>query len=158
MEPIETTDEPAPDFADDEDLRPGELRLMHDLAERRERLEARARELDEREALLAAAEEKLVAKQERLETLRNEIEQLVDRFQDSQKKEASLLRQTYRNMKPKAAAAIFNELEMSTLLDVVRGMPARNLAPILADMAPEKARQVTQELALREELPELPQQ
>lgn len=158
MEPLETTDAPASEFAgDDGELKPGELRLIHDLAKRRERLEERARELDEREALLAAAEDKLVAKQKKLEALREEIETLVARFDDAQEKEATLLRQTYQNMKPKAAAAIFNDLDMKTILDVVRGMPARKLAPILADMTPPKARTVTQELAIQEELPELPQ-
>ncbi len=157
MEPIEMTDEAGPDFQAEGDLQPGELRLMHDLAKRRERLERRERALDEREALLSAAEQRLVTKQQQLEELRQRIEDLVARFDEGQEEETSVLRQTYQNMKPKAAASIFNDLDMTTLLDVVRGMPARRLAPILAAMNPEKARMVTQELALREELPTIPE-
>lgn len=158
MRPLEMTDEEVPDFSASEDgLRPGELRLMHDLAKRRELLDERKRSLDEREAVLAAAEQKLVEKQRQLEGLKKRIENLVTRYDQTQEEETSVLRQTYQNMKPKAAAAIFNDLDMETLLDVVRGMPARKLAPILADMSPEKARLVTQELALREELPTVPQ-
>lgn len=157
MQPLEMTSEEAPDFTDEENLRPGELRLMHDLAKRREQLEARDRALDEREAILAAAEQKLVDKQRQLQNLRRQIENLVSQYDQAQEEETSILRQTYQNMKSKAAASIFNDLEMETLLNVVRGMPARRLAPILADMAPEKARLVTRELSLREELPNLPQ-
>jgi flagellar motility protein MotE (MotC chaperone) len=157
MQPLETTDEEALDFEAKGDLRPGELRLMHDLAKRREALEVRERALNDRAALLSAAEQRLVAKQDQLETLRTEIEKLVARFDQSQEDEASVLRQTYQNMKPKSAASIFNDLDMPTLLDVVRGMPARRLAPILAAMNTEKARMVTQELAMREDLPSLPQ-
>ncbi|MBP5856944.1 hypothetical protein KAJ83_07985 [Marivibrio halodurans] len=157
MKPLEMTDEASPEIEADGDLRPGEMRLIHDLAKRREQLEGRERELDEREALLSAAEQRLVTKQRQLEQLRQDIEDLVARYDKSQEEETSVLRQTYQNMKPKSAAAIFNDLDLSTLLDVVRGMPARTLAPILAAMSPEKARIVTQELALREELPTLPQ-
>lgn len=157
MQPLEMTDEAAPDYEGNRDLLPGEMRLMHDLAKRRERLEQRERQLDEREALLSAAEQRLVTKQRQLEQLRQDIQDLVAQYDTEQEEETSVLRQTYQNMKPKSAAAIFNDLELSTLLDVVRGMPARRLAPILAAMNTEKARIVTQELALREELPTVPQ-
>lgn len=157
MKPLEMTNEAAPEIETDGELLPGEMRLIHDLAKRREQLESRERKLDEREALLSAAEQRLVTKQRQLEQLRQDIEDLVARYDKSQEEETSVLRQTYQNMKPKSAAAIFNDLELSTLLDVVRGMPARILAPILAAMNTEKARIVTQELALREELPTLPQ-
>ncbi|MEQ8604428.1 MAG: hypothetical protein RIB45_14020 [Marivibrio sp.] len=158
MAPLPTTDEAAPDFQTEAgDLRPGELRLMHDLAKRREKLDQRERRVEEREALLAAAEQRLVTKQQQLEQLRQEIEELVARYDQNQEEETNVLRQTYETMKPKDAAAILNDLEIDILLDVVRGMSARRLAPILAAMNPEKARTVTEELALREELPNLGQ-
>lgn len=158
MQPLATTDEDAPDFQTGSgDLRPGELRLMHDLAKRREMLEERERRIDEREALLSAAEQRLVTKQQQLEQLRQDIEELVARYDQTQEEETNILRQTYETMKPKDAAAILNDMELDILLDVVRGMSARRLAPILAAMNPEKARTVTQELALREELPNLGQ-
>ena len=130
---------------------------MHDLAKRREMLDERERRIDEREALLSAAEQRLVTKQQQLEQLRQDIEELVARYDQTQEEETNILRQTYETMKPKDAAAILNDMELDILLDVVRGMSARRLAPILAAMNPEKARTVTQELALREELPNLGQ-
>ena len=50
-------------------------------------------------------------------------------------------------MKPKAAAAIFDELELPILLEVIDQMSERRVAPILADMNPIKAKEVTADLA-----------
>ena len=53
-------------------------------------------------------------------------------------------------MKPKEAADILNELELSVVLGVVQRMNVRRLAPVLAAMDAEKARAVTRALASRE--------
>jgi flagellar motility protein MotE (MotC chaperone) len=50
-------------------------------------------------------------------------------------------------MKPRDAAAIFNDLDMPVLLAVVDRMKEAKAAPVLAAMQTEKARQVTAELA-----------
>ncbi len=55
-------------------------------------------------------------------------------------------------MKPKAAAEIFNRLEMPILIRVVERMRAPKSADVLARMDPAKAKQVTAELAKRTEL------
>ena len=68
-------------------------------------------------------------------------------------KVASLVR-IYENMKPKDAARIFEELDMDTLLLVAERMKERSLAPIMANMDPGKARDVTVDLARRRQLPE----
>ena len=44
---------------------------------------------------------------------------------------------------------------IETTLDVVDGMRENKAAPILADMAPEKAKAVTMELAARRRLPDV---
>ncbi|MFN7401895.1 MAG: MotE family protein, partial [Alphaproteobacteria bacterium] len=53
----------------------------------------------------------------------------------------------YEAMKPLDAAAIFNEMEMPILLEVIDKMSERKVAPVLAGMNPKRARDVTQELA-----------
>ena len=53
----------------------------------------------------------------------------------------------YEGMKPDEAAAIFNELDMPILLDVIGKMSERKVALVLANMNPKRARDVTQELA-----------
>jgi flagellar motility protein MotE (MotC chaperone) len=50
-------------------------------------------------------------------------------------------------MKPRDAAAIFNDLDMQVLLQVVDRMKEAKAAAVMAAMQPEKARQVTTELA-----------
>ena len=62
----------------------------------------------------------------------------------------------YENMKPKAAAGVFEELDMDILLEVVGRMKERKVAPILAMMTPTKAKEVTFELAQRQQLPVAP--
>ena len=56
-------------------------------------------------------------------------------------------------MKPKDAAKIFEELEMTTLLEVAERMKERKLAPVMAKMNPERAREITVELRDLRELP-----
>jgi len=62
----------------------------------------------------------------------------------------------YSNMKPKDAATIFNELDMGVLLDVMQSMTARKVAPIIASMDADRARQLTQQLAERRDVPQIP--
>jgi flagellar motility protein MotE (MotC chaperone) len=50
-------------------------------------------------------------------------------------------------MKPKDAARIFEELEMDTLLPVTERMNERKLAPVMAEMNPAKAKDITEQLA-----------
>jgi flagellar motility protein MotE (MotC chaperone) len=50
-------------------------------------------------------------------------------------------------MKPRDAALIFNELDMQVLLQVVDRMKEAKAAAVMAAMQPDKARQVTTELA-----------
>lgn len=145
------------EFGDVANLTPGELRLLHDLAKRRQALEQSEREIAEREALLRAAEQQLVVKQRQLEQIRGEIRDLIQLHDAEQQEEQERLRRIYSAMKPRAAAAIFNDLDMDTLLAVMRGMSPRVVAPILADMNPERARLLTRELAELRELPTLPQ-
>ena len=55
-------------------------------------------------------------------------------------------------MKAKAAAEIFNRLEMPVLIRVVERMREPKSADVLARMDPLKAKQVTTELARRSKL------
>ena len=53
----------------------------------------------------------------------------------------------YENMKPADAARIFDELDLPIMLEVVDKMSERKAAPILANMNPLKAKELTVELA-----------
>jgi len=62
----------------------------------------------------------------------------------------------YEAMKPREAATIFDGLDMPVLLDVVEKMKDQKVAPIFAQMKPERSREVTARLAERRKLPPTP--
>ncbi len=59
----------------------------------------------------------------------------------------------YVKMKPKQAARVFIKLDMQILLEVIERMKESKSALILAQMAPDKVREITRELATRRRLP-----
>ncbi len=134
-------------------LTPAEIEILMRLAERRDELEARGRELEAREGLLRAAEIRIERRVAELEDLRGVIEERIKVFDTQQEKKLGSLVKIYENMKPKDAAQIFEELEMSTLLEVAERMKERKLAPVMAQMNPERAREITVELRDLRELP-----
>lgn len=130
-----------------------EIDLLQQLAERRESLDQRERVLDERMGLLQAAEARINSKVEQLRALQTAIEEkIVDHESQENEKMARLVR-IYENMKPKEAARIFETLDISTLLLVAELMNERKLAPVMAQMNPERAREITVELTRARQLP-----
>ncbi|MEQ9609590.1 MAG: hypothetical protein RLN99_18170 [Kiloniellaceae bacterium] len=130
-----------------------ELQLLQSLSQRREELEQRARDIDEREILLKAAEQRIDQKIKDLERLQASIEAVLIQHDEQTEEQMQSLVRIYESMKPKDAARIFEELDMDVLLEVVERMKERKTAPILAQMNPERAKEVTLELAQRRELP-----
>jgi flagellar motility protein MotE (MotC chaperone) len=133
-------------------LSQSEIEVLHQLAERRAALDRRERQLDRLAALLATAEANLAAQLERLEQLRAEIAATVAAHDAKDEAKLADLVKIYETMKPKAAAEIFNRLEMPILIRVVERMRTPKSADVLARMDPAKAKQVTAELARRTEL------
>lgn len=130
-----------------------EMALLQSLSQRREELEQRAREIDEREVLLKAAEQRIDQRIGELERLQASIEALLVEHDEQAEAQMQSLVKIYESMKPKDAARIFEELDMEVLLDVIERMKERKTAPILAEMNPQRAKSVTLELAQRRELP-----
>lgn len=130
-----------------------EVDVLQQLAKRREALDVRARQLDEREALIQAAEQRMDQKMGELKALQAMVEDLLKKRSDEQEAELKSLVKMYENMKPKDAAQVFEELDMDVLLDVVERMNERKAAPILALVTPTRAKEITFELASRKELP-----
>ncbi|HEY9078910.1 hypothetical protein [Magnetovibrio sp.] len=135
-------------------LTQSEIDLLQKLAERRVEIDARARELDSRVALLAAAESRIDRKIQDFKALQATIESLIKTYDEQQDAKLMSLVKIYENMKPKDAALIFEELEMDVLLQVAERMKERSLAPIMAKMNPQRAREVTVELNALRKLPE----
>lgn len=130
-----------------------EVDVLQQLAKRREELDLRTRQLDEREALVQAAEQRMEQKMAELKALQAVLEELLKKRSDEEEAELKSLVKMYENMKPKDAAQVFEEMDMDVLLDVVERMNERKAAPILALITPTRAKEITFELAQRRVLP-----
>jgi flagellar motility protein MotE (MotC chaperone) len=133
-----------------------EVDVLQQLSKRRIELDAKARELDEREALVAAAEQRMDQKMAELKAMQSTLQDLLKKRSEAEETQLQSLVRIYENMKPKAAAGVFEELDMDILLEVVSRMKERKVAPILAMMTPTKAKELTFELAQRQQLPIAP--
>ena len=133
-----------------------ELDILQSLAQRRDKLEERSKEVDLKEKLLEATEMRINDKVSEIKSLKVEVQKLLDEYNTKEKAKVQGLVKIYENMKPKDAAQIFNELEMPILLEVVDQMSARKVAPVLANMDPMRAKDVTRELSEYRKLREIP--
>ena len=134
-------------------LTQSEIDLLQQLAERREQIEIRERDIERRVGQLQAAEQRIERRVAELKTLQSTIEGLLKTHQTEENAKIASLVKLYETMKPKEAARIFQQLEMDTLLRVVERMSERKLAPIMASMTPDKAKEVTIELTRLRQLP-----
>jgi flagellar motility protein MotE (MotC chaperone) len=139
------------------DLTDAEFGLLQNLAQRREDLDRQARDreqaLDLRDGLLKAAEKRLDDKIARLSELQASLDGLLKKYDSKTDAQLQSLVKTYEAMKPRDAARIWDELDMSVLIQLVEHMREQKAAPILAAMNPETAKRVTDELVHRRQLP-----
>ena len=124
-----------------------ERAVLLELRQRREELDARDAALAARESLLAAAGQKLSARVAELQALQKKLEALDAARKEREDASWQGLVKLYEAMKPRDAATIFNDLEMPVLLQVVDRMKEAKAAPVLAAMQPDKARDLTAQLA-----------
>jgi flagellar motility protein MotE (MotC chaperone) len=124
-----------------------ERKLLQDLRQRRKELDARADAVATRESVLAATEQKLAARVTELQALQRKLEGLDTAQKQKEDSGWQGLVKLYEVMKPKEAATIFNDLSMPVLLQVLDRMKDAKAAAVMAAMNPEKARDVTAELA-----------
>ncbi|MDQ7247316.1 MotE family protein [Dongia sedimenti] len=133
-----------------------EVDVLQQLSKRRAELDAKARQLDERETMVTAAEQRMDQKMAELKAMQSTLQDLLKQRSAAEETQFQSLVKIYENMKPKAAAGVFEELDMDILLEVVSRMKERKVAPILAMMTPTKAKELTFELAQRQQLPVAP--
>lgn len=124
-----------------------EIAVLESLSERREKLDKLERELALKEKVLQATESRIDQKIAELTSMSTELKELLVTYEKEEDAKISSLVKIYEAMKPKDAARIFNDLDMNILLMVVDRMSERRVAPVLAGMDPQKARDVTQQLA-----------
>lgn len=134
-----------------------EVDLLENLSKRRDELDQREKDLDVKSKVLDATQKRIDDKLAEMKTLEASLSKIVAQYNEKQDAQIASLVKIYEQMKPAQAAAIFNELDMTILLEVIDKMSERKVAPVLALMDPKKARDVTQELAaMRKSAPKVP--
>lgn len=145
---------PAPAPGAKEKVSP-ENELYRQLQGRREQLDKRAQELDARESLSLVAEKRIEQKIKEMEGLRTQLQALVGQASEAQQAQLDNLVKIYEIMKPKEAAKIFETLELPILLGVVQKMKPARTAAVMAEMNPEKAKEITTALTKQDQLPQV---
>jgi flagellar motility protein MotE (MotC chaperone) len=134
-----------------------ELDVLQKLAERRVELNRRSQRLDTRGRLLQATEKRIEAKLNDLAKVQNTISALLKTHDKEQEAKFRSIVKIYETMKPKAASRIFEQLDMTVLLDIIERMREVKASAIISKMSSEKAKSVTIALAERRSLPKLDQ-
>ena len=124
-----------------------ERALLGDLRQRRAGLDSRAQALDLREHVQSAAEKRLSARLDELMSLQQRLEQVEGARKAHDEANWRAMVKLYETMKPRDAAAIFNDLDRPVLLQIVDRMQERRASMVLAAMQPERARDLTAALA-----------
>ena len=127
----------------------GERAVLESLNQRRQELEARARELDVRENLLAATEKRIQARLSEIKEAEARINATAHKKDEAEAARFKGLVSMYENMKAKDAAKIFDRLDMRVLLELSAQINPRRMSDILALMSPEVAERLTGEIAAR---------
>ncbi|MAL09250.1 MAG: hypothetical protein CMF74_06265 [Maricaulis sp.] len=145
---------PADGFATRVGASPSELEVLRALSERRRLQNARAEELDTREALLEAAEQRVDSRITELRTLRDEIESLIGSLSEAEEAEMERIVAIYRGMDPGDAAERLAALDARTQVQIAARMPARNFSAILGEMPVPQAASLTMLIAARNDVPD----
>ena len=124
-----------------------EGQLLERLAARRAELEQYEQDLALRASLVDAAEKRIAERATTLEALEAQISTLVDQRTEMESGQFAGIVAMYESMKPKDAAAIFDNLDMDVLLRVAKTMSPRKMAPILAEMDAVRAQELTVKMA-----------
>lgn len=140
---------PAPSFADMAGLSQSEVAILQSLGQRRAQLDQRATEMETRSGLLSAAERRLEERVAELRRLETSVNELLGKLDEEQERRMTGLVDVYQRMRARDAAQVFDGLDDDTLLDVASRMRQQNLAEIMGQMQPVRARELTRMLAAR---------
>lgn len=124
-----------------------ELEILQSLDKRRQELHDRDQDISLKESSLSVIDKNINDKITELEALQKELKSILTQYEAKEDEKILRLVKVYENMKPQEAAKIFEQLQMSILLEVAHKMKEVKLAPILAKMDAQKAKELTVELA-----------
>lgn len=126
-----------------------EVQVLQTLRDRHDQLNILEEELKLKKDLLEAIQNEIIQKIDKLEKLRLEVNG--DDGQLGGSSNYGKLVKIYEGMKAKEAAKIFDALQINVILGVAQQMKENKLAAIVAEMQPEKARDLTMALATKKD-------
>ena len=124
-----------------------ERAVLEGLRARRGELDAREQAMATRELVLAATEKRIAQRIDELGALQRRLQAFDQRLSEREEAGWRQMVKLYEGMRPRDAAAIFDDLESPVLIQLLDRMGERKAAPILGAMKPDRARSVTAELA-----------
>ncbi len=124
-----------------------EVEILTQLDSRRAELEARDEKLSDREKDLDRKEMELAARLTELKSLTDELR--IKRDQTDRRRDGQLeqLSKVYSSMAPDEAAKLMEQLDITISLSLLKRMPEKRIAQVLALMSPERALALTQMLS-----------
>ncbi|MSO13446.1 hypothetical protein h2es_0045 [Rickettsiales endosymbiont of Trichoplax sp. H2] len=132
-----------------------EKKLLQELRQRRKEIEQYNDEVPADKLALESVKQYIDKRLSLLENLQNKLKPQLKNSNKSEEQKIQRLVKVYENMKPKEAAKIFNDLQIGILIEMSLNMKESKLALILAEMKPEKVRELTSILATQNDLMEL---
>lgn len=126
-----------------------ELDLLQSLSARKKELDEREKSISLKENSLSVIETTISSKLKDLQNLQSDLNNILKQYEQKEDEKIKSLVRVYESMKPNEAAKIFDQLQMSILLEVAVRMKEQKLAQIIAKMDTYKAKELTVELANR---------
>lgn len=109
--------------------------LSNELKEEKAKLQKQSEGLNQREMRLTAERKELDTMRAEIEALRKEIADKVITIRDDEAKNLRALSQTYTNLTPRAAVAIFREMDDQTAVKILFLMKPDVVGPIFEEMS-----------------------
>ena len=126
-----------------------EKKLLQQLRKRRKEIENYKEELSTNKGVLDSIKQYIDNRLKLLESMQHKLKSHLQDYNQENNLEIKKLVKIYESMQPKDAAKIFDDLQLGILIKVTINMKESSLAPILAKMKPEKARELTTRLATK---------
>lgn len=123
-----------------------EIQILQELAERREALDIRSQEIDKRAVQLKVSEKEIENRLKQMQVYEEKLKTLIQEYNSKEKEKILSLVKVYANMKPKDAARIFDTLDLEVSVALLKEMKPSTSSAILAQMAPVKAKAITDEI------------
>lgn len=139
------------DLEDELDLaRPERLNYALEVIRKREaKVAQREKDLEDRLRTLHSAEAAVRAKLQEMEDAEKSLQKTINLASEAAENDVAQLTRVYSNMKPKQAAALFEQMDASFAAGFLFRMPPENAAKVMAGLTPEKAYLVSVELGGR---------